>query len=43
MRIDVPPAALVFGFVNDPPGTHTSRTMMLTELRALLVADGVIN
>jgi hypothetical protein len=36
--IDVPQSALAFGFLNDPPGTHGSRTMMLAELRLLLAA-----
>ncbi len=36
MRIDVPAAAVQAGFVNEPVGTHTSRTMMLPELRSLL-------
>ena len=36
--IDIPEAALKFGFVKDPAGTHLSRTMMLTELRRLLAA-----
>ena len=40
MRIDVPSLAVDLGFVNDPLGTHTSRTMMLTELRALLESAG---
>jgi len=38
MRIDVPPGAILFGFVNEPVGTHTSRTMMLPELSSLLEA-----
>lgn len=36
--IDVPAGALAYGFVNVPIGSHTSRTMMLPELRALLEA-----
>ena len=40
MRIDAPSLAVDLGFVNDPLGTHTSRTMMLTELRALLESAG---
>lgn len=35
---NLPNAALAFGFVNPPGGTHTSRTMMLSELRLLLAA-----
>lgn len=38
MRIDVPQAALSFGFMNQPVGTHTSRTIMLSELTSLLEA-----
>jgi len=38
MRIDVSAAALAAGFSNDPAGTHTSRTIMLGELRSLLAA-----
>jgi hypothetical protein len=34
--IDVPESALAYGFVNPPGGTHTSRTLMLSELRLLL-------
>ena len=36
--IDVPEEALTFGFENRMTGTHTSRTIMLPELRSLLVA-----
>ena len=36
----MPLVAIDSGFVNDPPGTHTSRTMMLKELRALLESTG---
>jgi hypothetical protein len=36
--IDVPEAALAFGFTNDRVGVHTSRTIMLAELRHLLAA-----
>ena len=36
MRIDLPPTALAAGMSNEPSGTHTSRTMMLDELEALL-------
>ena len=32
----VPPEALASGFVNSPVGSHTSRTIMLRELRTLL-------
>lgn len=38
MRADVPSAALIAGFSNEPSGTHTSRTIMLSELQALLGA-----
>ena len=38
MRIDVPTAALQHGFVNEPVGTHSSRTMMLRELTKVLDA-----
>ena len=34
----VPESALSLGFSNDPAGTHGSRTIMLNELRQLLVA-----
>jgi hypothetical protein len=34
----IPESALPFGFVNGPGGTHTSRTMMLEELRLLFAA-----
>ncbi len=34
----VPESALTFGFLNEPVGTHTSRTIMLAELRLLLAA-----
>lgn len=40
MRFDVPPAALEAGFANEPLGTHTSRTIMLAELSALLRSVG---
>lgn len=33
---DVPEPALTFGFANQPIGSHTSRTIMLDELRLLL-------
>ena len=32
----VPDAAILYGFGNDPAGTHGSRTIMLSELRQLL-------
>lgn len=38
MVLQVPEPALAFGFTNGPGGTHTSRTMMLAELRLLLAA-----
>jgi hypothetical protein len=34
----VPEPALPYGFLNDPVGTHGSRTLMLKELRLLLTA-----
>lgn len=34
----VPETALAHGFLNDPVGTHGSRTIMLSELRLLLAA-----
>lgn len=40
MGVSVPSEALQFGFVNQPPGTHTSRTLMLAELTGLLAAVG---
>ena len=40
MRVDVRTEALSCGFVNEPVGTHTSRTIMLKELRGLLEAVG---
>lgn len=36
--IDVPAAAVAAGFLDRPAGTHTSRTIMLPELRLLLAA-----
>jgi hypothetical protein len=36
--LQVPDSALKFGFMNDPVGTHGSRTIMLKELRMLLAA-----
>lgn len=38
MRIDVPEPALLHGFVNEPVGTHSSRTLMLAELTKVLNA-----
>jgi len=38
MSLQVPTPASEFGFVNEPVGTHGSRTMMLAELRLLLAA-----
>jgi hypothetical protein len=38
MFIEIPESTLEFGFVNDPIGTHGSRTIMLKELRLLLDA-----
>ena len=38
MRIDVPSQALLAGFLNEPVGTHTSRTIMLPELTLLFEA-----
>lgn len=38
MRIEVPEWALKVGFLNEPVGTHGSRTLMLRELRLLLDA-----
>ena len=39
MRFDVPQAALHYGFVNEPVGTHTSRTIMIPELVRVLAAS----
>lgn len=36
MLLHVPAPALEFGFMNEPVGTHGSRTIMLAELRLLL-------
>lgn len=36
MRIKVPDSALKVGFLNEPMGTHGSRTIMLRDLRLLL-------
>jgi hypothetical protein len=38
VRIDLPNAALLAGSVNEPVGTHTSRTIMLQELMSLFDA-----
>lgn len=38
MSIELAQVALAAGFVNGPGGTHTSRTIMLTELQAVLAA-----
>jgi hypothetical protein len=38
MSFKLPEPALVHGFVNDPVGTHGSRTFMLKELRLLLAS-----
>lgn len=40
MGVNVPAEALPFGFVNQPPGTHTSRTLMLSELTGLVEMAG---
>ena len=40
MRIDVPDTAVKAGFTNEPVGTHTSRTLMLSELRLVLASAG---
>lgn len=36
--LQLPPTSLAYGFLNDPIGTHGSRTLMLAELRLLLAA-----
>lgn len=36
MRVDLSPSLVAAGASNEPAGTHTSRTMMLDELEALL-------
>lgn len=36
VRLDVPASAIARGFSNEPAGTHTSRTIMLSELEDLL-------
>src|SRR5947209_11015267 len=38
MSLQVPELANEYGFVNEPVGAHSSRTMMLAELRLLLAA-----
>jgi hypothetical protein len=38
VSFQVPESALKFGFVNEPVGTHGSRTIMLAEVRLLLAA-----
>src|SRR5438132_11877138 len=38
MTIQDPPLSKEYGFVDEPIGTHSSRTMMLAELRLLLAA-----
>lgn len=38
MRVDLPSSALAAGMSNEPSGTHTSRTIMLEELAALLAS-----
>jgi len=38
MTLEIPEQALRYGFVNSPVGTHGSRTIILTELRALFAA-----
>jgi hypothetical protein len=38
MRVELPASLLLAGASNDPIGTHTSKTMMLPELRLLLAA-----
>lgn len=40
MKVDVPASALAAGMSNEPAGTHTSRTLMLRELAALLASRG---
>jgi hypothetical protein len=40
LRIEVPDSALKAGFLNEPMGTHGSRTIMLRELSRLLAACG---
>lgn len=38
MSIQIPESAQQYGFITTPGGTHTSRTMMLSELQMLLAA-----
>ena len=38
MSIQVSALANEYGFINEPVGAHSSRTMMLAELRLLLAA-----
>jgi hypothetical protein len=38
VSLQVPEEALIFGFENDPVGTHISRTIMLADLQLLLAA-----
>ena len=38
MSIHVPALSIEYGFINEPVGAHSSRTMMLAELRLLLAA-----
>src|SRR5258708_39491161 len=38
MSIQVPALSNEYGFINEPVGAHSSRTMMLAELRLLLTA-----
>lgn len=38
MRIELAPGAIAAGMSNEPSGTHTSRTIMLEELAALLAS-----
>ena len=38
MSLQIPTSANEIGFVDEPVGAHSSRTMMLTELRLLLSA-----
>lgn len=40
MSLQLPLQSKSFGFVNSPVGTHSSRTIMLSELRLLLAALG---
>src|SRR5712692_5877605 len=38
MAIQVPVVSIEYGFINEPVGAHSSRTMMLAELCLLLAA-----